>query len=87
MRKLLAYVTGSKDKNETEASENIPLKRKQRFMKDLQIVEVTMEILFFLSYRDGLDRLFKHWRTERDLLKSIYKLSYIMIEKMSKNNP
>jgi hypothetical protein len=56
-------------------------------MKDLQMVEVTMDILFFLSYRNGLDRLFKNWKTERDRMKSIYKLSYVLIEKMTKNNP
>lgn len=46
-----------------------------------------MEILFFLSYRNGLDRLFKHWKAERDKLRCIYKLSYTLIEKMTKNNP
>jgi hypothetical protein len=55
-------------------------------MVDLQMVEVIMETLFFLCYRSGLDSLFQNLRKERDLLKSIYTLSYMLMESMSKNN-
>jgi hypothetical protein len=46
-----------------------------------------MEIIFFMSYKNGLEKLFKQWKSERERTKQIFKLSYMLIEKMIKNNP
>jgi hypothetical protein len=51
------------------------------------MIEVVMEIIFFISYKNGIETLFKRWKSEREKLKNIYKLAYKLIEKMTKNNP
>lgn len=51
------------------------------------MIEVIMEIIFFISYKNGIETLFRRWKSEREKLKNIYKLSYKLIEKMTKNNP
>lgn len=68
-------------------SKALPLKRRQIYLKDLQMIEVVMEIIFFISYKNGIETLFRRWKSEREKLKNIYKLSYKLIEKMTKNNP
>ena len=78
---------GLKDKNDIDNSESLPNKKRQRYMKDLLMIEIIMEIIFFMSYKNGTDKLFKQWKNEREKLKSIYKYSYMLIEKMTKNNP
>jgi hypothetical protein len=59
LKQLLGYVLNLKDTEEVEKSECLPLQHRQRYMKDLHMIEVVMEILFFMSYKNGLEKLFK----------------------------
>lgn len=51
------------------------------------MIEVIMEIIFFISYNNGIENLFKKCKSEREKLKNIYKLSFKFIEKLTKRNP
>ena len=57
------------------------------FLKDLHMIEVVMEIIFFISYKNGIETLYKRWKSEREKLKNIYKLAFKVIEKLTKRNP
>lgn len=46
-----------------------------------------MEIIFFMSYKNGIEALFKRWKSEREKLKNIYKLAFKLVEKLTKRNP
>lgn len=35
-----------------------------------------MQIIYFISMKNDLDRIFKHKKSEKEKLRSIYKLSY-----------
>ena len=87
LKQLLSYVLSIKEQDEVEKSERLPLYNRQRYMKDLYMIEIIMEIIFFMSYKNGLEKLFKQWKSERERTKQIFKLSYMLIEKMIKNNP
>lgn len=51
------------------------------------MIEVMMEIIFFISYKNGIETLFKRWKSEKEKLKNIYKLSFKLVEKLTKLNP
>lgn len=51
------------------------------------MVEIIMEIIFYMSYKNGLERLFLQWKSDRERTKHIFKLSYKLIENLVKNNP
>lgn len=46
-----------------------------------------MQIIYFISMKNDLDKIFKHRKSEREKLRLVYKLSYLLIEKMTKSNP
>lgn len=51
------------------------------------MVEVLIEIFFFVSYKNGLEVVFRHWKTEREKVKQIFKLSYELVGRVMKGNP
>lgn len=56
-------------------------------MKELRMVEIMMEIIYFMSYRNGLEKLFMQWKSDRERTKHIFKLSYRLIELIVRGNP
>ena len=51
------------------------------------MIEILMEIIYFMSYKNGLERLFMNWKSDRERTKNIFKLTYMIIEQIIKNNP
>jgi hypothetical protein len=83
------------DEEDVETSEGttiikklaLPITRRQKTLKDMYIIELLIEIFFFISYKNGLESLFKHWKNEKEKIKTIFKLSYCLISKIIKGNP
>ena len=44
------------------------------------MIEILMEIIYFMSYKNGLERLFMNWKSDRERTKNIFKLTYMIIE-------
>lgn len=87
IKQLIRYVLNIDVDADVENSEALPIHRRQRTLKDLYIVEILIEVFFFISYKNGLESLFKHWKNEKEKIKQIFKLSYCLMGKVIKSNP
>ncbi|CAD8077595.1 unnamed protein product [Paramecium sonneborni] len=83
IQKLIAYLLNC-EKNDIDECENLPIPSRQLFMKDLKMVEIIFQIIFYFWHKPK--NLFEHKNYEKEKLRKIWIHSYKLIEKMARNN-
>ncbi|CAD8065958.1 unnamed protein product [Paramecium primaurelia] len=85
IQKLIAYLLNCEYIN-IDKCENLPIHSRQLFMKDLKLVEIIIQIIFYLWEKPKTMSLFLNKNYEKDKLRQICIYSYVLIEKMARNN-
>ncbi|CAK78094.1 unnamed protein product (macronuclear) [Paramecium tetraurelia] len=85
IQKLIAYLLNCEYMN-IDKCENLPIHSRQLFMKDLRMVEIIIQIIFYFWEKHKTMSLFLHKNYEKDKLRQICIYSYVLIEKMARNN-
>ncbi|CAD8078308.1 unnamed protein product [Paramecium sonneborni] len=85
IQKLIAYLLNC-EYIHIDKCENLPIYSRQLFMKDLKMVEIIIQIIFYFWEKHKTMSLFLHKNYEKDKLRQICIYSYILIEKMARNN-
>ncbi|KAM3129578.1 hypothetical protein pb186bvf_018329 [Paramecium bursaria] len=63
-----------------------PKKNIQKYYKDMMIIEMVMQIIFFISMKNDISTIFQRRKLEKEKLRLIYINTYLLIEKMIKQN-
>ncbi|KAM3147677.1 hypothetical protein pb186bvf_000005 [Paramecium bursaria] len=86
LKKLISYIAyGADDPTKKEAEITIRDRKRQLIMKDQFFIEILVEILYNISYKNGSQKL-QLWKYQRDLIKEIFKSTYFLLTKLIYGN-